>query len=225
MAHWVETEARRANRNLLITNVVLLLGTIVIFAVNAKDIDLSSAYIPVAIGVGVLLLSGWNCFKAFRRYGEIQTTPVWRHAAVYGDVEQIAAQIDQELQTGKMKYGKLMVTPSWIVRRSFFSTWVSPVGDLAWAYKKVTKHYTNFIPTGKSYAAILYGCHRQRLEVSMPQKKTDQLLADLAARVPWAIFGYSKDIAAAWQKDPGGFVATVDSRRQKLAAKSGSAGS
>lgn len=102
---------------------------------------------------------------------------------------------------------------------------MSPLGDLAWAYKKVTKHYTNFIPTGKSYAAILYGRHRQRLEVSMPQKKTDQLLADLAARVPWAIFGYSKDIAAAWQKDPDGFVATVDSRRQKLAAKSGSAGS
>lgn len=224
MAHWVETEARRANRNLLITNAVLLVGTIAIFALNAKDIDFSSVYIPVAIGVGVLLLSGWNCFKAMRRYGEIQTTPVWRHAAVYGNVEQTASQIEQELQMGKVKYGKLIVTSSWIVRRSFFSTWVSPVGDLAWVYKKVTKHYTNFIPTGKTYAAIIVDRHRQRIEVSMSQKKTDQLLADLGARAPWAIFGYSKDIAAAWQKDPGGFVATVDSRRQQLAAKSGSAG-
>lgn len=224
MAHWVETEARRANRNLLITNAVLLVGTIAIFAVTAKDIDLSTQYILVAVGVGVLLLSGWNCVKAMRRYGELQTTPVWRHAAVYGNVEQIAAQIEQELQTGKMKYGKVTVTPSWIVRKSFFSTWVSPLSDLAWAYKKVTKHYTNFIPTGKSYAAILVDRHRQRIEVSMSQKKTDQLLADLAARVPWAIYGYSKEIAAAWQKDPGGFVATVDSRRQQLAAKSGSAG-
>lgn len=178
MAHWVEAEARRANRNLLITNAVLLVGTIAIFAVTAKDIDLSTQYIPVAVGVGILLLCGWNCVKAMRRYGEIQTTPAWRHVAVYGNVEQIAAQIEQELQTGKMKYGKLTVTPSWIVRRSLFSTWVSPLGDLAWAYKKVTKHYTNFIPTGKSYAAILVGRHRQRIEVSMSQKKTDQLLAD-----------------------------------------------
>jgi hypothetical protein len=223
MAHWVEREARRANRNLLITNLVFLVGAILVFALNT-DIDYRSDYIPIAIGVGILLLAGWNCIKAMRRYSEIQTTPVWKHAAVYGNVEQLASQIEQDQQMGKTKYGKLVLTPSWLIRKSFFSTWVSPVNDLAWVHKKVTKHYTNFIPTGKSYAAVIVGRHRQRIEVQMSQKKTDQLLADLAARAPWAIFGYSKDIETAWQKDPAGFVAAVDSRREQVTSKPGAGG-
>jgi hypothetical protein len=53
----------------------------------------------------------------------------------------------------------------------------------------------------------------------MSQKNADQLLANLAARVPWAIYGYSKDIGGAWQKDPSGFVAAVEVRRQQAASK------
>lgn len=157
-----------------------------------------------------------------RRYSEIQTSPVWKHAAVYGNVEHVAAQIEQEQQMGNTKYGRLVMTPSWLIRKNFFATWMSPLDDLAWVHKKVTKHYTNMIPTGKSYAAVIVGRHRQRIEVQMSQKKTDQLLADLAGKAPWAIYGYSKEIETAWQKDPAGFVAAVDSRRQQLAAKQGS---
>lgn len=216
MAHWVEGEARRANRNLLITNLIFFVSTIVMF--TNREIYRDANYAVIGIGAALLLLCGWNCFKAMRRYSEIQTSPVWRHAAIYGNVEDVAARIEQEQTMGKTKYGKLVVLPSWLIRRSFFSTWMCPLNDLAWVHKKVTKHYTNFIPTGKTYAAVIVGCHRQRIEVQMSQKKTDQLLADLAGRAPWAIYGYSKEIQTAWQKDPGGFVTTVESRRQKLAA-------
>ena len=224
MANWVESQARRANRNLLITNLALLAGAILIFVLN-RDYDFRSDYVLVGFGVVVLLLIGWNCVKALRRYSEIQTCPVWRQAATYGDVEQIAMQIEQDQQMGQTKYGKLVVTPSWLIHRSWFLTWVSPLEDLAWIYKKTITHYTNFIPTGKSYAAVIFGRRRQQVEVRASRKKVDQLLADLAARVPWVVFGYSKEIQNAWQKDAAGFVAEVDSRRQALKAKGGSAGS
>lgn len=220
MAHWVERESRRANRNLLIINLVLLVGAVLVFAVN-RDLDFRSDYVGIGIGVLVILLAGWNLVKAFRRYAEIQTSPVWKHAAVYGDVEQLAMQIEQEQQMQKTKYGRLVVTPNWLIRRSLFRTWMSPVEDLAWIYKKITKHYTNFIPTGKSYAAVLVGRHRQRIDVQMSQKKTDKLLGDLNARVPWVIVGFSKDLANTWQKDPAAFVAAVDARRQKSASTAG----
>jgi hypothetical protein len=220
MAHWVEREARRANRNLLIVNAVILVITILIFVGNKDNINLSENFILIAIGAGFLLLCGWNCIKALRRNSEIQTTPLWKQASIYGDVEQVASQMDQELQMEKTKYKSLLVTRSWMIRKSMFGVWVSPLNDLAWAYKKVTKHYTNFIPTGKTYAVVIVGRHRQRIEVQLSQKNTDQLLGDLARRVPWAIFGYSKEIAGTWQKDPGGFVATVDSRQQQFKSKS-----
>jgi hypothetical protein len=113
------------------------------------------------------------------------------------------------------------VTQSWLVRRNTFSTWVSPIEDLAWAYKKVTKHSVNFIPTGKSYAVVLVGRHRQRIEVQMPEKASNALLEFLAARAPWAIYGFNQEINAIWQKDPDGFVAVVDSRRQSAGKAAG----
>jgi hypothetical protein len=220
MAHWVEREARRANKNLLVTNIIIIAITLGIFVAAKDNINPQDDYIGIGIGLLFLLLGGWNCFKAFRRSSEIQAAPLWKQTSIYGDVDQIAAQIDQELLTETTRYKALTVTRSWIIRKSMFNTWISPLGDLAWAYKKVTKHYTNFIPTGKTYAAVIVGRHKQRIEVQLSQKNTDKLLGDLQARVPWAIFGYSNDLASTWQKNPGGFVASVDSRRQQYNTKS-----
>lgn len=224
MTHWVEREARRANRNLLIVNAIILALTILIFALNIQTMNLGDDIILIGIGVLFLLLSGWNCFKAMRRNTEIQTAPLWKQVSIHGDVNQLAYQIEQELQTPPTKYKSLLLTRSWMIRKGFFNTWVSPIGDLAWIYKKVTKHYTNFIPTGKTYSLIIVGCHRQRIEVQLSEKNTDQLMRDLNGRVPWAIYGFSKEIEAAWQKDAKGFIATVDSRYQKFKAQSASGG-
>lgn len=225
MAHWVETEARRANRNLLIWSVIGLALAVAIIVVN-HDVDsyAENWFVPVFFLI-LLLVAGIGLFKALRRLGDVQTTPLWRQIALYGNVEQLAMQIEQEQQQPMSitKYDKLLLTPSWIVRRAPFSTWVSPLGDLAWVYKKVTRHYTNFIPTGKTYSAVIVSRHRQRIEVQMSQKKTDQLMADLATRVPWVFFGYSKEIAKQWQKNPASLIAAVDSRRQ-ASSKAGTAG-
>ena len=222
MPNWVEREAKRTNRNVLIFNTVLLAAVVTLFVVN-RDADYRSNFILVGAGAILLLIAGWNCFRVMRRMGEIQTTPVWKQMSIYGEVEQLAHQVDQDLQMDKARYKTITLTRSWLIRKGTFTAWISPIGDLAWVYKKVTRHYTNFIPTGKTYAVIFVGRHRQRIEVPLSQKQTDNLLGELATRVPWAIFGYSKEIQDAWAKDPGGFVAAVDSRHQQFLSKSGAA--
>jgi hypothetical protein len=96
---------------------------------------------------------------------------------------------------------------------------------MVWVYKKVTKHSINFIPTGKTYSVVLVGRHRQRIEEQMKEKAVNEMLADLAARVPWALFGFTKELEKAWQKDPAGVIAAVDSRYQQQNSKSAAAGS
>jgi hypothetical protein len=224
MSSWVEGEARRANRNLLIVNGIIVVGVASAAVSNLKDVDFSRDVWPLLIGALLFLLALWNCIKAVRRYGEIQTTPVWKRLSVYGNTDQLSLEIEQQRLGPKTKYGKLEITGSWLVNKSLFSTWVSPVADLAWVYKKVTKHSVNFIPTGKSYSIIIYGRHRQHIEVSVPsEKKANELLADFSGRVPWAIYGYDKELQAAWTKDPASLIGAVDARCQQFKAKSSAA--
>jgi hypothetical protein len=224
MSSWVDVEARRTNRNLLLINGIIVAVLAAAAIANLKNIDYSGDFWPLLFLFLFFLLALWNCIKAVRRYGEIQTTPVWKHLSIYGSAEQISSVIEQELlHAQKAKYGDLQLTGSWMVQKNLFSTWASPVEDLAWVYKKVTKHSVNFIPTGKSYSIIILGRHRQRIEVSMPEKRTNELLAELATRVPWAIYGYQKELDAAWTKDPASVIALVNSRYEQLKASSSAA--
>jgi hypothetical protein len=185
------------------------------YTLNAANYR-SNGYAMLIIGLPLLALAVWNLSKAIRRASEIQTSPVWKHLAAYGNAEQLSQQIEAELQPAMIrKYGKLQLTPQWMVRRKMFSTWVSPVGDMVWIYKKVTKHSVNFIPTGKTYSVVLVGRHRQRTEEQMKEKAVNEMLGDLAARVPWALFGFDKSLEQALRKDPASVVATVDARYQK----------
>jgi len=194
------------------------------FTLNAADYR-SNGYTMLIIGLPVVALALWNCLKGMRRISEIQTSPVWKHLASYGNAEQLSQQIEAELQPAMIrKYGKLQIAQQWMVRRKTFTTWVSPIADLMWVYKKVTKHSVNFIPTGKTYSVVLVGRHRQRIEEQMKEKAVNEMLADLAARVPWILFGFTKDLEKAWQKDPSGVIAAVDSRYQQQNNKSAAAG-
>lgn len=202
-----------------------LAGAVLPFTLNAADYR-SNGYVMLMVGLPLLALAGWNGWKAMRRSSEIQTAPVWKNLAVHGNAEQLSQQIEAELQPAMTrKYGKLQMTSQWMVRRKFFSTWVSPVADLVWVYKKVTKHSVNFIPTGKTYSVVLVGRHRQRIEEQMKEKAVNEMLGDLATRVPWALFGFDQNLESSWRKDPATVISTVDSRYQQYRAKAAGASS
>lgn len=222
MSNWIEQEAKRNNRNLLLINILGLAAGAVFLVVLYTDTNTQDDHtIPMICLGGVLLLAVWNIYKGLRRMGEIQVTPLWKQVSAHGDVAQISAQVEHEQQTQGVKYKRLTLTNSWLVHRGTFNSVVAPLGDLAWAYKKITKVYSSYIiPIGKLYSTVILTRHRERVEVSLRQRETDALLAELAARVPWAFFGYSNDLAVAWQKDPAGVVSAVDSRYRQFSAKS-----
>lgn len=194
------------------------------FTLNAANYR-NNGYAMLIFGLPLLALALWNCLKGIRRSSEIQTSPTWKHLAAFGNAEQLSQQIEAELQPAVIrKYGKLQIAQQWMVRRKTFSTWVSPVGDLVWVYKKVTKHSVNFIPTGKTYSVILVGRHRQRIEEQMKEKAVNEMLADLATRVPWILFGFTQDLEKTWRKDPASVIAAVDTRYQQFNNKSAAAG-
>jgi len=201
------------------------LGAMVLpFTLDAVDYR-DEGYLIFLVVMPLLALAIWNILKAVRRSSEVQSSPAWKAVSAFGDVNQLSAQIESELIAGgPRKFGKLQMTPQWIVRRKLFSTWVSPVADLVWIYKKVTKHSVNFIPTGKTYSVILVGRHKQRTEEQMKEKMVNELLVELANRVPFALFGFDKNLEQAWRKNPQSVIASVDARIQQAKSQAAAAG-
>jgi hypothetical protein len=194
------------------------------FTLDATDYR-TQGYWALGVGVPLFLLCCWNFSKVLKRSAEPQQAPIWKQVSIYGNAEQLSSQIGSELLAPHDNYKGLRLTQSWLIRKRLFSTWVSPLNDMVWAYKKVTRHSVNFIPTGKSYAAIIVGGHRQRIEHNLRQKNVDALLTQLATRVPWAVYGFNTDLDNLWKKDPGSFIAAVDARREKLGTSAAAAGS
>ena len=106
----------------------------------------------------------------------------------------------------------------YLQRSTFFSFNVLRFGDVLWAYKKVTKHSVNFIPTGKTYEAIVQ-CAGGTATIPGKEKKVHELLAFVQQRAPWAVYGFSDQLSQHFHKHPQDFVRSVEQRREEWAKK------
>jgi hypothetical protein len=183
------------------------------FTLNAADYR-NQGIANLVIVLPLLLLTGWNCLKGIRRSGGVKSSPTWRSMAVYGPVEQISSHIEQEI-AGAQQYGRVQLTNSWLIVRSRFKTRACPLDQLAWVYKKVTKHSVNFIPTGKTYSVIICNRRREQITEQMKDTRVDEFMQALLQRAPWPIYGFNQTLAGMWRRSPAEFLAMVDARRQK----------
>ncbi len=175
-------------------------------------------YIALAICIPVVLLAVWLIRKVITRRNASETHPIVKAATWYGSLADTSQQFDTELRGNIVKFGKTKVTQSWVLLPSTFGLAMCHIPNLIWAYKKVTKHYHNFIPTGKTYAVIMYDRYGKPLQMQAGQKKVDAILNLLAERAPWAVFGYSDELNQTLRTNWGGFVATVDAKRSGISS-------
>lgn len=66
--------------------------------------------------------------------------------------------------------------------------------DVAWAYQSTTRHRTNGIPTGKTYALVLRLMNGKSYNISMSEKKVQELLRTMETAMPGTVLGYTKEL-------------------------------
>ena len=76
----------------------------------------------------------------------------------------------------------------------------------------------NFIPTGKTYSAILK-FYDGNVGFIANEKRVAEVLQFAAGRAPWAIVGYSADLNKLFTNQVSAFCAAIEARRRDLAAK------
>lgn len=185
-------------------------------------VDTESFRLPGYIAIGCMLVVAVLLVKfglpAWRYRQDVSSHPVVKRVATWGDPLGIALEARREADSPRYKGGGWLVTDKYLIRSTFFVFDVLRLSDLLWAYKKVTKHSVNFIPTGKTYACIL-ACYGGSAEVTGKEATVDAILRFANERAPWAIFGFSEELKQLFSKSTREFCAAVEQRKRELAGK------
>jgi len=155
---------------------------------------------------------------SWRHLRDLSSHPVMRRVTSWGDPLHVAVEAEREARSPRYKGGGWLVTDQYLIELRFFTFNVLRLWDLLWAYKRVTKHSVNFIPTGKTYNAVLV-CYGGAADVKGREKMVDEILVFAAERAPWAIFGFSKDLEKLFNKNTNDFCTAVEERRRDWAQK------
>lgn len=149
-------------------------------------------YWTIAICLPILALAGWNFRKVYMRIQDPAIHPIIKSLSRFGSLPEITMKIESELRGDTEKLGNAKVSQSWIFVSQTFGLSMCRIPEIVWAYKKVTRHYTNFIPTGKSYEAIVFSRYGTPVLAKGKEKKMDRLLEIVASRTPWALLGFNQ---------------------------------
>jgi hypothetical protein len=178
----------------------------------------SDALLLMGFGIPAILLAAWNLKKWMARAADPATSPIVTQLEHRGGM-MACQQVDSEVAQSSGKIGKAILTKSWVIAPHVYHASIMHLDDVVWVYKKVTQHRVNFIPTGKTYAAILCASNGRMVQVDDKQEKIDQLLESIAIKAPWAIAGFSDDVQKLWDKNRDALLQAVNQRRSELMKK------
>ncbi|HEY1272489.1 MAG TPA: DUF6709 family protein [Terriglobales bacterium] len=186
------------------------------FLINAHDAT-REGWIGIAAGVPLFLFALWNLNKYRRRAADINQHPAVAALKVAGQPWEVAQQIEGELHAAE-EFRKLKVTANWLLWPTFFCLHVRRLQDLVWVHGKVVRHYTYFIPTGKSWAVIVCDA-KGALQIDMKkEKEMTAAIEAIAHRVPQIIKGHSAELEKLYQSRRAEFIAEVQQRKKPKAA-------
>jgi len=176
-------------------------------------------FVVIGVGIALLLLVALQALPAWRAWRDPERHPVWKRVVQWGDPMGIALEAEHDYDNALMR-GKAgwRLGNKFLMRSTFFTFNVLRFHDVLWAYKKITRHSINFIPTGKTYEAIV-ACYGGTATIGGKEKQVNELLNFIQQRAPWAIYGFSDQLAATFNKHNADFARGVEQRRQEWAQK------
>jgi hypothetical protein len=182
-------------------------------------LDATKTSRPGYMWIAVLTLLGlfclWNLMRAILRLANPASHPIAKTFAAQGPLEMVVPKVDAEMGQ-PLQLKSLLVSPSWILTRKMFSATFSPSSDLIWHHGKVTKHYTNGIPTGTTYALMLHLRNGESIEVALNKAKLDEAGELMGRTAPWAFRGHDDEVERFWRNPAtrNQLVTAVDERRK-----------
>ena len=239
--NFIGQQIRRCNRNLLISNIVLVGAVIIAYAAEFHQRAVIAYafgfdHVNEVVSIPLLLLAVWNFTMWKKRTNDFSHHPICKRLARIGPMEQVVQQIETAMQTNSKDkpasavlidsnvfYMSFMLFGPWLFKKKPFGLTCLYVPDVVWLYKKITSSSVNFIPTGKSFAVLLYDRYESSMEIQVSEQEATLLMKLICQQNPWAVAGFDKHSKRLWRRERRAFIAAVDERR-KEAPKAAAAG-
>jgi hypothetical protein len=164
-------------------------------------LDTSTNFRPLVIGwlitaVVVAALAVWWMVTSIIRLSNVARHPVLERLAGQYPSGTAVLSIDQEIDAeyGAERPRGVALTSSWLINPRHLRVGVYRLEDLTWVYKKVTRHFVNFFPTGKTYAVVLHDRAGRAHEVqcNRDEEYANDILIGITERVPGIRTGYTQ---------------------------------
>ena len=124
--------------------------------------------------------------------------------AQWGDPTMMAEKLEQFCDSTEPVCGVRMGREFVFFQSGGASVVLRPT-DLVWAYQIVTQRRVNFIPVGKTYAAVLRTADGLQYNLPMKKDQVQTLLAAIEAALPGVVLGYDKELEKLYRKDRAAF--------------------
>jgi len=166
----------------------------------------------------LLGLAFWNIKKGLARRDDYAQHPLWASLRDYGRPQEVADMIESELadKGSVITRGPVIITKNWMLKRNAWGMQVQNLENLIWTYPFLEKTYFYFVSLPKSHTASLLFKDKSLIVIPSSQKDCAAILATTAGRAPWALAGYSEELAKKWRKAPEAVIAEVDNNKHSL---------
>jgi hypothetical protein len=194
------------------------------FSMNVEDPRVSS-WIIDALVVGAAAGIVFLFVRSFRRCLDPSRHPAIARLASDGDLREISKQFERERrESDALLFRSRLLTRSFVFDERHLRFEMRRWRDLLWAYAKVTQHRVHHIPTGKTHALVLAFDDGTQLEIKQrsaiferdAEERVRGVLALVAKRAPWAVFGYDQRMQRNWRKERAAFREAVSKRRDEF---------
>ncbi|MDR0916787.1 MAG: hypothetical protein LBN02_06310 [Oscillospiraceae bacterium] len=182
------------------------------FILDATEPRIVGMILPT-IGILIILIMLFHIVRGILLIGDYTRSKWFKKLDPTGieNAERVNQLVSRELE-GEIAFERprVRVTKTYFVFMNGSRYSVERRDDLVWAYETITRHYTNGIPSGKSYSMTLRFATGNRQDLPAKNKNAAEELAErIYELAPTAVRGHSKDLEKLYSQAPQNFATAV----------------
>jgi len=126
--------------------------------------------------------------------------------AKFVDLEKADAGVIQDMENDRfVNFRRLSISRNWIYSTFLSNFYLYPSSEIVWVYELITSHYTNGVPSGKTFQCKFFLTDGTELAYNGSKKVIDEII-DFAANNWLAYVGYNDEFKLAIKRDTEDFV-------------------